>query len=251
MGLATLVSLAASASALGTIDNLRHLVDSPVWVFHGRADTTVKKPASDAGVQWYRHFGADVRYNNNTLANHAWVSPLGANQCAVSASPYTANCESDPQRAMLTHLLRRPVQAPNRAGLTGRLTPFSQERFTRAKWGLPAYMLSMDDTGYVYAPPQCATGEVTCDVMVVLHGCEQAASIIGLDLVQQANINEYADSNNFIVLYPQTIALSLGVVLNPKACWDWWGYLAGDAMYAVHGSYQMEVLMAIIASLRM
>ena len=219
-------------------------------MFHGQADSTVKRPVSDAGVSFYQAFGADVKYNNDTMANHAWVSPLGANQCAVSASPYTSNCGSDPQGPMLTHLMRRPINAANKAGLKGSLVPFSQERFTLAKWGLPASMLSMDQTGFVYAPPQCTTGDTVCDVMVVLHGCEQPVSIIGMDLVQQANINEYADTNNFIVLYPQTIALSLGVVINPKACWDWWGYLAGDALYAVHGSYQMEVLMAIIGALR-
>ena len=59
--------------------------------------------------------------------------------------------------------------------------------------------------------------------------------------------NRWAPSNALIVLYPQTVA-RYGVggwpasfVLNPNACWDWWGYtgphfLERDApqMLAVH-----------------
>ena len=30
----------------------------------------------------------------------------------------------------------------------------------------------------------------------------------------------WADTNNIIVLFPQTAATPL----NPQGCWDWWGY---------------------------
>lgn len=108
----------------------------------------------------------------------------------------------------------------------------------------------MADTGYVYVPSMCADNSTSCDLVVVLHGCQQASSIIGLDLLQQAHINEYADTNGLIVLYPQTIALTLGVVYNPKACWDWWGYLAADELYSVKGGYQIEVLKAMIDAIK-
>lgn len=289
LGLATLESLTADASALGTIDNVSNLINAPVWIFHGASDATVKKSVVDSAAAFYTHFGADVMYNNLSDANHAWVAPLGANACTVSASPYTSNCPSipDPQFEMLSHLYgRAPVAAVS--NLTGSLTAFSQDTYTVAKWGLDASMLSMDTTGFIYVPAQCSSGAVTCDIMLLLHGCEQSASIVGQDLVQQSGMNQYADSNNMIVLYPQAIALELGVVLNPKACWDWsvslrgseavrnriyfapvlifalcccvslcivrfsrrWGYLADDDLYAVHGGYQIEVLMAMINALK-
>ena len=33
-----------------------------------------------------------------------------------------------------------------------------------------------------------------------------------------------ADTNKFIVLYPQIATMPL----NPQACWDWWGYTGHD-----------------------
>src|SRR5688572_23016232 len=34
-----------------------------------------------------------------------------------------------------------------------------------------------------------------------------------------------ADSNRLVVLFPQ---VSANPVLNPKGCWDWWGYTGED-----------------------
>ena len=252
MGLGEILSLTSDASALGTIDPISNLAGAPVWLFHGLSDATLKAPIANANAAFYATFGADLVYNNSTDANHAWISPLGANPCTVSAAPYTSSCAGmDPQLSFLSHLLRRPI-APAVATPTGTLTPFSQDSYTLAKWGLDASMLSMDTTGYVYVPPACAgsNASTVCDLIMVLHGCEQSVSIVGQALIQQAHMNEYADSNNLILVYPQTIALVEGVVLNPKACWDWWGFLGDDDLYAVHGSYQMEVLMNMINSMQ-
>lgn len=251
LALPDLLDAATAAASIDTIDAVSNLAHSPVWIFHGLADSTVKKPIVDALAAFYGAFGADVAYNNVTMANHAWVSPLGANPCSVSAAPYTSQCGLlDPQAEMLAHILSRDVQPPNKNKLTGQITPFSQDSYAAAKWDLAAYDLSMDTTGYIYVPAACANKTVTCDVMTVLHGCEQSVSIVGMDLIDQANMNQYADTNGLIVLYPQTIALEVGVVLNPKACWDWWGYLADDELYANHGSFQMEVIMNMMNSLK-
>ncbi|MEI9900752.1 MAG: hypothetical protein WDN31_12225 [Hyphomicrobium sp.] len=34
----------------------------------------------------------------------------------------------------------------------------------------------------------------------------------------------WADTNNIIVLFPQTAATPL----NPQGCWDWWGYTGSE-----------------------
>ena len=248
MGLPALVDAARVASLEGTIDPIQNIYQSPVWLFHGNADATVKKSVNDATYHFYQALSADVVYNNATIANHAWVSPLGANPCEVSASPYTSACKDmDPQAEFLTHILRRKVNPPNTKQLLGTITPFSQDYYSRSKWALDADMLSMDTTGYIYVPPSCATSQ--CDVVMALHGCLQSVSMVGLDFINQSNLNQYADTNNLIIMYPQAIALSAGVVLNPKSCWDWWSYLAMDSLYAVKGSYQMEVLMSMMRAL--
>ena len=75
---------------------------------------------------------------------------------------------------------------------------------------------------------------------VALHGCLQSYGNIGEDFVRHAGYNEWADSNRIIVLYPQIQAngiTQLGIT-NPRACWDWWGYL--DADPTVSPSYLLK-----------
>jgi hypothetical protein len=222
LDLGVLIDSANAAAASDLLDPLSNLRNAPVWIFHGESDATVKKPIVDALYSFYQQFGSNAFYNNVTSANHAWISVLGQNQCDVSAAPYTSNCGTmDPPGEMLNHILGREVLPPNTGALQGELSPFSQDFYSLKHWDMEAFDLSMDTTGFVYVPPQCSNSSVTCDVMMVLHGCEQSVSIVGMDLVQQANMNQYADTNNLIVVYPQTIALEAGVVYNPKACWDW------------------------------
>ncbi|MBK8284658.1 MAG: hypothetical protein IPK97_07055 [Ahniella sp.] len=64
--------------------------------------------------------------------------------------------------------------------------------------------------------------EQTCGLHVVFHGCEMNVDAIGERFVGLADWHQAADAAQVVVLYPQTKA-SL-VPLNPKGCWDWWGY---------------------------
>ena len=52
-------------------------------------------------------------------------------------------------------------------------------------------------------PAACAAGE-TCGLHIALHGCEQPEEKIGDAFAHQAGYNRWADTNNIIVLFPQT-----------------------------------------------
>ena len=54
----------------------------------------------------------------------------------------------------------------------------------------------------------------TLALHVVFHGCKQSASLVERKFVEHAGYNRWADTNAFIVLYPQTIASS-SAPLNP------------------------------------
>ncbi|MEU6759499.1 PHB depolymerase family esterase [Streptomyces sp. NPDC046685] len=240
--LATLQQTTATWSAQGSIDDVAGLSGDPVYVFSGSNDATVERPVSTALSDYYRHFGADVLYNNATAAGHAWISPLGPNACTVTGNPWINNCGFDAEREFLGHLLG-PVNAPA-AGPGGSLIRFDQNRYAP---GGAAKPISMDEKGFVYVPTSCANG-AACKVVVALHGCKQGYSYqgFGSQFIDRAYLNEYADTNNLIVLYPQAIATT--TLDNPNGCWNWWGYL-GDSDYARHGGRQIETIMSMVRAL--
>jgi hypothetical protein len=85
--------------------------------------------------------------------------------------------------------------------------------------------------------------------MVALHGCKQGYGYqgFGTRFIDNAYLNEYADTNDMIVLYPQ--AVPTATLDNPNGCWNWWGYL-GDSSYARHGGKQIEAIMGMVRALR-
>jgi poly(3-hydroxybutyrate) depolymerase len=97
----------------------------------------------------------------------------------------------------------------------------------------------------LYVPSSCADGEA-CGVHVVLHGCQQSVEFVGDTFSAGAGYNEWAESNNLLVLYPQ-VASSKIAPLNPLGCWDWWGYTGDD--YATKTGSQVAVIMATLESL--
>ena len=72
--------------------------------------------------------------------------------------------------------------------------------------------------------------------------CAEAnCAAIGMDS-KGSGINEWADNNNILVLYPQTIASVIPV--NADGCWDWWGYTGGN--YAAQSAPQMTAIMNMV-----
>jgi poly(3-hydroxybutyrate) depolymerase len=229
-------------SAQGLIDPVSQLAGDRVYVFSGSGDTTVERPVADALAASAARFGAQVRYNDTTAAGHAWISPLGPNSCAVTQSPWINDCGFDAEREFLGHLLgtvEDPATVPG-----GTLTRFDQNAYVP---GGRAAAVSLGDTGFVYAPRSCADG-AACTLLVALHGCKQGYAYhgFGTRFVESAHLNEYADTNRMIVLYPQ--AAPTTTADNPNGCWNWWGY-QGDADHARHGGRQIEAVMAMVRAL--
>ncbi|GGT74526.1 MULTISPECIES: extracellular catalytic domain type 2 short-chain-length polyhydroxyalkanoate depolymerase [Streptomyces] len=240
--LAKLEQTTRDRSARGLVDPVANLAGDPVYVFSGSGDATVKRPVADALADYYGRFGASVRYDRSSAAGHAWISPLGPNSCAVTQSPWINNCGLDAERDLLGHLLGS-VAAPS-AAPGGTLVQFDQNAY--APGGAAA--ISMGDKGFAYVPTSCSDGAL-CTLMVALHGCKQGYGHqgFGTQFVDKAYLNEYADTNDMIVLYPQAAATT--TLENPNGCWNWWGYL-GDSAYAHHGGKQIEAVMAMVRALR-
>ncbi|MFN2460259.1 MAG: hypothetical protein ABR591_06190 [Candidatus Velthaea sp.] len=227
-------------SALGTIDNERNLAGQPVYLWSGTRDSVVNpKEMADLETE-YRHYGARIRFDNTFPAEHGWESPAGELACGTVASPFMIECSAgtrpyDSERTWLSMFFGN-LNARNSGALRGSLVQFDQSEFGAAASN------SMDTTGYVYVPRSCARGE-TCGFVLALHGCLQGQAQIGNKFVTESGINEWADTNGIIVLYPYAIE-STGVAFNPQGCWDWWGY--DDPNYSVKSGTQLSIVYKMV-----
>ncbi|ALO13326.1 Poly(3-hydroxybutyrate) depolymerase [Streptomyces venezuelae] len=235
---AQLEQLTRDRATAGKVDPVANLSGDKVWLFHGTNDATVKAAVNDDLATYYRDFGADVVYDNTSSSGHAWVSPLGPNSCSSTSSPYVNNCGGDPVRDMLTHLLGG-VNPASSSALTGKLVRFDQSTYAP---GGSSSAISMGNEGFAYVPQSCQSG-ASCTLMVTLHGCYQYFGVVGNALMDKAYLNEYADTNNMIVLYPQATTMTG----NPRGCWDWWGYKSAD--YAQKSGPQMTAVMNMAKAL--
>ncbi|MET8764933.1 PHB depolymerase family esterase [Lentzea sp. NPDC004782] len=232
-----LEQLTRTRAAAGTVDPPQNLSGDPVWLFHGTADQTVDRAVNDDLATYYRDFGARVVYNNTSAAGHAWVSPIGPNSCGATSSPYINNCgTADPVKEMLGHLFGQVN--PAASAVSGKLVQFDQGQYVPG--GNPA-AVSMGREGFAYVPRACDTGP--CRLMVTLHGCYQYYGLVGNALLDKSYLNEYADTNNMIVLYPQATTMTG----NPRGCWDWWGYQS--AQYPLKSGPQMTAIVNMVKAL--
>ena len=230
-------------SSLGTIDPATNLRGQPVYLWSGTQDTVVNPlEMADLNAQ-YQRLGANVRFDNGYPAEHGWESPNGELPCGTLGSPYMVSCSTngvpyDSVKTWLTMFLG-PLKSRNNGKLSGTLSAFDQTEFGATP------NLSMSPTGTFFVPKSCAQGQ-TCGLVLAMHGCLQEASLIGDRWVKEAGINEWADTNKLVVIYPDMIASSAPGPTNPNACFDWWGYSNQyDPNYALKSGLQMTVLYAM------
>ena len=220
------------------IDNLSNLKDNKIYIFSGTKDETVDQKVGDQIKEFYRAVGVqkeNIRYVNDVAAGHAMITENYGNGCSTaSKAPYINKCGRDEAGNILTHIYGNSLKAPS-SNLGGKVVSFNQGEFLANPTSH-----SLADEGYAFIPKSCEKGE-TCKVHIVFHGCQQNVATIGKKYIENAGYNRWADSNKMIVLYPQT---SSNLSVNPKGCWDWWGY-DSDQYYTQKGN-QMAAVKAML-----
>ncbi len=245
-----LVDFTESVARAGAVDATANLRKSKVWLFSGRKDEMVRQPVMTALQRYYLHYlpPAQVVYLNTLDAGHAFPTLNFGNACQFTGPPFIDKCGIDGAGALLQHIYG-PL-TPRGAAAGAGLVEFEQrEFFDRGD----AYSHSMRDAGLAYIPAACRQGG--CRVHVAFHGCLQNVDEVGDSFVRHAGYNEWADTNRFIVLYPQTItrhgpgfrAWRFSFVLNPLGCWDWWGYDSKN--YYRKDGPQMRAVMKMVQRL--
>lgn len=232
-------------SSLGTIDPESNLADKPVYLWSGTADTVVPQKSMDDLDSEYAHYRASpIVFDSTYPAEHGWESPDGSLACGTLGEPYMIECDAgahvyDSEKTWLTMFLGR-LAARNDGRLQGNL-----QRFDQTEFGASASN-SMDTTGWVFVPQPCAAGGKPCALIVAFHGCLQNQATIGNTYAIESGIDEWADRNGIIVLYPYAIASST-VPYNPQGCWDWWGY--DDPNYATKNGTQISIVYKMVQRL--
>jgi poly(3-hydroxybutyrate) depolymerase len=221
----------AGKEQLAPLEGLR---GDRVLVLHGTADALVAEPVTQASFALYENLGRDaemeLEYDASGEFAHVFPTLEAGGDCAVTAPPYLGKCGIDVAGRMMQSLFGAPVTAAKTAA--GTVSTFDQAPFAPAERDA-----LLDDSGYLYLPPQCAEGKA-CGLLIVFHGCEQNAAAVGDTFVREAGFNRWADVYDVVLMYPQTRSSYLP--LNPKACWDWWGYSGAD--YDTRDGVQLQWL---------
>ena len=183
-----------------------------------------------------------VAYFNYT-AEHALITNGYGNSCDNLGTPYINNCNLDFAGNFLSAALSDLGVKWNTT--RGTSNPSNIVEFMQSLYGANSLLNSLAAHGYLYVPSQCASKKVQCHLHIAFHGCTMEASSIGMTFIEHSGLNEWAESNNIVVLYPQ--ATSNVLAENPNACFDWWGYAGSN--YAQKAGAQQSIFRAFIKAL--
>ena len=192
--------------------------------------------------RYYEYFVSDTNIiaNYDLESEHCMPTLDSGEDCGTLSSPYIGKCNFDGAGNALSALLGSlQKRTTDQTVLSKNLHSFDQRPY------IPSPHSSIGDTGYIYLPTSCALGDA-CRLHVALHGCDQALSMIGPQFAELAGYNQWAETNNVIVLYPY-VEVSSSLPTNPKGCWDWWAYT--DYRYGTKEGVQMRFVMSLVRAL--
>lgn len=211
----TLANKAKERAEHGQIDPIQDVTVDRVYLFTGEADHIVVPEIVKAAAKFYASLGvpdANIKLIDNVPAGHAFVTEREGEACERSGEPYVVHCAYDQAGELLKHIYG-PLNPPS-SQEAGEWIDFDQRPYIK---DLGAD--GMDDKGAVYIPKACRE-HAGCRIHVAYHGCAQNRSKVGDAFIKKTGFARWADTNDLIVLFPQTISLPF----NPQGCWDWWGY---------------------------
>jgi poly(3-hydroxybutyrate) depolymerase len=235
--------LAARAEQLaesGRIDPLVHARKGRIYLFSGRDDVIVRPTIVAAAAEFYITLGvpaAQIEHVTALAAGHAFVTESKGGACGRSGPPFIVSCNYDQAGRMLTHIYSGGLVAPGEGAATGRMRSFDQAPFVT---GLAGHGLA--DMGTIYVPVSCEAS-LGCRTHVAFHGCAQNRQAVGTAFIEDTGFLRWADTNRIVLLFPE-VRSSL---VNPQACWDWWGYTGAD--FLTRNAPQIEAVHRMLTEL--
>lgn len=231
------INQAKSLATAGSIDPIKDLANHKVYIYASPKDSIINPVNSDKLQEFLTAFmdPSHITTVHTVNSAHGFPTLKSGNPCTMAMLPWILNCNYDTAGAILQSMygtLKPPVAAVN-----ANLISFSQADFGDASTPLYA-------SGWVYVPSACAAG-AACKLHVALHGCQMNPQFIQAQFENLTGFNEWAESNNIIVLYPQSAMLNSA---NPYACWDWFGFTGSN--YVTKSGRQMTALKKMVDRVR-
>jgi hypothetical protein len=244
---ATQADLLASG---GKIDPTSYLQNHFVYLASAPFDLSVDHETTLLLESMYGMYnvGQFATLYNLTEASHAWVTSQYGNPCSYFGPNYVNDCDFDFAGSFLQNafsFLNVPWNAT-----AGSFNHSHLKEFDQVIFGANATDNSVGNSGFVYIPEYCYGN--TCHLHVHFHGCEQGKDFIGgSSYVSQTGLNEWAETNNIVILYPQVAPNA--IKFNPLGCWDWFGYNTKDPLnyleYATKNGVQIQMVWQMITAL--
>ena len=225
-----------------------NVASQKIFMFVGSSDTTVGPNPMNGVKTQYTNNGvpaANLSYVQRASTGHVFPTDFdgtGDNTCSNSISPYISNCGYDGAKAAFSWFYGT-LAARNDAPAASNYYEFDQTPYSASNPG-------MAPTGWIYVPASCSGGAV-CKLHVALHGCLQNYATIGDKFVKNTGYTRWADTNNIIVIFPQTqvdntsrATADSGSLANANGCWDWIGWYGGT--FAQKAGPQMAAIKKMV-----
>lgn len=208
----------AQAAEAGKIAPVDAMENARAWIFHSATDGVVDPRVSVALQNFYAAYvpAENMRAVTDLESAHGWPTLNAGSACADQGGDFINACDYDAAGELLEFVY---------GGLADRVPAADPQRLREVD--LSQYFASgshVADTGYAYVPGDCEPGQADCRLHIAFHGCRQGAEFLGDRFASTVGLNEWAQTNRIIVVYPQ-VESSL---MNPNGCWDWWGYTGKD-----------------------
>jgi len=237
-----LVAATYYAYAVGSIDNPANIEYSNVYIYSGTEDTVVNPGVVKKAESYYGNWVSsdNIQAVYNISSEHCLPTDSYGNNCSYLGSPFINNCDYDAAGYILNWLLERSLN-PKVTANPNSIISIAQNKYIplnqdRQSVGLQA-------VAYAYIPIYCANNSQACDIHIAFHGCKQTINCTNSTFYTNTGYNEWAESNNIIILYPQAQENNL----NPYGCWDWWGYTG--TVYATQLGTQMATTINMVEAI--
>ena len=224
------VAYANQQASDSLIDPTSYLANSKVVIFSGSLDVEVIPAVVNQTYAFYLNYvnPSQITTVYSVPANHGWVTLNEGNPCWYLGTPYVLNCGFD--------LAGAAVNTFYGPGLTrGVYNSSHLYSFDQAKYA-DVWQAGLSNRGWIYLNDACKANPSACPVHVNIHGCSQSYDQIGNTYITEIGLNDWAEPNNVILIYPQTVAGSENIY----GCWDFWGYT--DQNFAIKSGLQISAI---------